>query len=96
MRFCRKILYICEYCEYNKTMVKIKSVKIYKIINEKGYTLKKFASVVGITLSELNKILNNDFNFKFISLVKLARYFDVDVDWLLNFGEIKEVTKFYL
>lgn len=96
MRLCREILYIRIYAKYNVNMVKIKSDKIVQFMKDNNFDTKKFCVVVGLSKRELNKILNNDFRFKFVSLMKLARFFDVNVDWLLDFGKTEDQTKFYL
>ena len=65
-------------------------------MKKNSYTKRQFCVNVGITEMELNKILSGNLDFKFVSLIKLARFFDVDVEWLLDFGQIKPLPKFYL
>ena len=77
-------------------MVKIKSDKIVQFMKDNNYDKKKLCINAGISKRELDKILNNYFSFKFISLVKLARFFDMPVTWLFDFGETEVQTKFYL
>ncbi len=77
-------------------MVKIKIEQIKKVMSKNSYTMKQFCEFTGVSKKEMNKILEGELNFKFISLVKLARFFDVPVDWLLDFGITEVQTKFYL
>lgn len=81
---------------YNVFMERIKNDKIWKYIQEKNYTLKQFRLLVGVSRRELNKILSGDLNFKFVSLFKLANFFQVPISWLLDSGEVEVQTKFYL
>ena len=77
-------------------MVKVKIQLIKKAMKKYNYTKRQFCVNVGITERELNKILAGDLDFKFVSLIKIARFFNYDVEWLLNFGQIKPLPKFYL
>ena len=65
-------------------------------MKQENYSNKKFANLVGITDRELNKILNGFMDFKFISLVLIARFINVPLEWLLDFGRTDVQTKFYL
>lgn len=96
MRLRRYLLYIRFNAEYNINMEKIKFEKIWQYIEENNYTLKKFRMYVGISKRELNKILAGDLDFKFVSLIKLAKFLDIPVSWLLDSGETEVQTKFYL
>lgn len=96
MRLSRILLYIRFYAEYNNNMIKIKSDKIVEFMKENNYDKKKLCTNAGISKRELDKILNNDFDFKFVSLVKLANFFNISVDWLFDFGKTEVQTKFYL
>jgi len=77
-------------------MEKIKCEKIWQYIEENHYDLKYFCLLVGISKRELNKILSGNFDFKFISLVKLARFLDIPVTFLFENNENFTQTKFYL
>lgn len=82
--------------EYNKSMEKLKYSKIWQYIEEHNYKLKKFRKDVGIYKRELVKVLSGSLEFKFSSLMKIAKFFDIPVTWLFE-GEEKEVqTSFYL
>ena len=77
-------------------MIKIKTKQIKQYMAKEKYEKKKFCVIVGITEREFDKILNNDLEFKFLSLVKLARFLNVPVDWLLDSGVNEVQTKFYI
>ena len=96
MRICRNLLYIRTDAEYNKFMEKIKFSKIWQYIEEHNYSLKQFRLDVGISKRELWKVLSGSLEFRFSSLMKIAKFFDIPVTWLFE-GEEKEVqTSFYL
>ena len=96
MQICRILLYIRVNAEYNKAMVKIKNDRIWQYIQENNYTLKQFCSLVGVSRRELNKILSGNLNFKFVSLFKLANFFQVPISWLLDDGKVEVQTEYYL
>lgn len=77
-------------------MIKVKAEKIKQYMAQENYEKKKFCVIVGITERELDKTLDNDLEFKFLSLVKLARFLDIPVEWLLDSGVPEVQTKFYL
>ena len=74
----------------------IKNDRIWQYIQENNYTLKQFCSLVGVSRRELNKILSGSFDFKFVSLFKLANFLKIPVSWLIDEGEIEVQTKFYV
>ena len=96
MQICRILLYIRVNAEYNKAMVKIKNDRIWQYIQENNYTLKQFCSLVGVSRRELNKILSGNLNFKFVSLFKLANFFQVPISCLLDDGKVEVQTEYYL
>ena len=96
MQICRILLYIRVNAEYNKVMVKIKNDRIWQYIQENNYTLKQFRSLVGLSRRELNKILSGNLNFRFVSLFKLANFFQVPMSWLIDEEDIEVQTKFYV
>lgn len=96
MQICRILLYIRVNAEYNKAMVKIKNDRIWQYIQENNYTLKQFCLLVGVSRRELNKILSGNLNFKFVSLFKLANFFQVPISWLLDDGKVEVQTEYYL
>lgn len=77
-------------------MERIKNDKIWKYIQENNYTLKQFCLLVGVSRRELNKILSGNLNFKFVSLFKLANFFQVPISWLLDDGKVEVQTEYYL
>ena len=84
------------FAQYNISMEKIKSSKIWKFIEENDYTLKQFRVKVGISKRELSKILTGRFDFKFSSLIKIASFCDIPVNWLIEDNKKEVQTKFYL
>lgn len=77
-------------------MEKIKYEKIWQFIEENNYSLKQLVLHAGISKRELNKILTGRLDFKFVSLVKMAKFLEIPVSWLLDNGEKEVQTKFYL
>ena len=77
-------------------MIKVKSEKLKEYMKKEKYTRKSFSNLVGITERELNKILSGYMDFKFISLVLIARFLEIPVEWLLDSGVPEVQTKFYL
>ena len=96
MHICRILLYIRIYAEYNISMIEIKRNRIKQYLRRKKYSRKKFAGMVGITVRELNKILDGEFDFKFISLILLGNYFSCDIDLLIDFKRKPVQTEYYL
>ena len=66
-------------------MIEIKRKRISQYIKKKGYTLEKFSVLTGVAVDEIDKILKGDMDFKFISLVLIANYFNASVDDLIDF-----------
>ena len=81
---------------YNKTMVSIKSDKLIEYMQKNNLTSKQFCGLAGISQRELNKILLGKFDFKFISLIKIANFLNISVDWLFKFDENEVMYSFYL
>ena len=77
-------------------MIEIKRRKINQYIKKKNYSLEKFSVLTGVAVDELNKILKGDMDFKFISLILLANYFDVSIDDLIDFKRKPVQTSFYI
>lgn len=96
MQKCRILIAFCINDEYNKIMVKVKSNKIKQYIKRSKFTQKQFCELVGITQRELSKILSGEYDFKFSSLIKLANFIQLPVEFLIDFGSVKVQTTFYL
>lgn len=75
-------------------MITIKTKEISNYIQEKNYSIPQFCEIVGITKTELSKILNGELDFKFSSLLKLSRFFKVPFDWLIN-NDVKITDSIY-
>ena len=90
------LLYMGFYAQYNIAMEKIKYSKIWQYIEEHNYNLKQFRLDVGISKKEMCKILSGSLEFRFSSLLKIAKFFDVPVSWLFEDEEKKVQTEFYL
>lgn len=77
-------------------MIEIKRRKINQYIKKKGYSLEKFSVLTGVSVEELDKILKGDMDFKFISLVLLANFFEVPIEWLIDFKQKPVQTTYSL
>ena len=77
-------------------MEKIKYEKIWQYIEMTNCNLKQFRLNVGISKKELYKVLSGSLEFKFSSLVKIAKFLDIPVSWLFDNDENSVQTKFYL
>lgn len=66
-------------------MVKeLKTSKIRGLIAEHGITQKELAEIIGISEQSMNLKLKGKRQFKANEIGKIARYFDIEVDFLFN------------
>lgn len=77
-------------------MVSIKYDKIFEFMNMKNYSVVDICKFSGVSKREMNKILSGKLDFQFLSLVKLANFLDISVDWLINLDIPLKVNEFYL
>ena len=77
-------------------MVSIKGDRLIEYMQKNNLTSKQFCGLAGISQRELSKILLGRFDFRFISLVKIADYLNISIDWLFKFDENEVMNSFYL
>lgn len=65
-------------------------LRIKEILSQKGMTLKDFSKISGITQSNLSNYLNGNISPTLDTLIKIAKFLDVELVDL--FGEKEEVA----
>lgn len=76
-------------------MVSFRFDKINEYLLVKNYSIGDFCKLTNISKREMKKILSGNLEFKVISLVRLAEFFDIPIDWLFS-SEFDEIDRFYL
>lgn len=59
-------------------------MNLYKLRNEKGVTQKELASVLGVTIRTITNYENGSREPNIATLLALADYFDVSLDYLVG------------
>ena len=65
-------------------------MNLYKLRNEKGVTQKELASVLGVTIRTITNYENSSREPNIATLIALADYFDVSLDYLVGRSEVRE------
>jgi transcriptional regulator with XRE-family HTH domain len=58
---------------------------IDKIRIEKGYSIREFASLCEISKSQVNELGNKGIDFRYSTLIKVAKGLEIPLSELLNF-----------
>ena len=77
-------------------MVTIKCDKLYEFMKMQGLTIADICKLSGVSKRQMNKILSGKLDFQFLSLVKLANFLEIPVDWLIIPRDMPEVNRFYV
>lgn len=56
----------------------IDDTRIFKYIEKNDFTPKEFCKKCRVPLTVLNKIKNNDLNYNFIYILRIAKVMDID------------------
>lgn len=59
-------------------------ILIWKMRNEKGYSLKKLEQLTGISSSQLSRLENNEIPLSWLKLEKLAKALECSVKDLID------------
>lgn len=60
---------------------------------EKGLTQEKFARTIDMPLRSYNRLESDGAKAHYDTLLKIADYYDVSVDWLMGRTDRREVNK---
>lgn len=77
-------------------MIKLKVKTIKDFMKSSKYNKNQFSELVGITRSELDIILKGNLDFKFSSIIKLANFLKIPIEWLFETPNTHVQTSFYL
>ena len=76
-------------------MVSFRFDKINEYLKLKNYSINDFCKLADIPKREMKMILSGKLEFKVILLLKLAKFFDVPIDWLFS-SDFDEIDRVYL
>jgi len=66
------------------TDIKALGERIDTLRKEKGYTIRGFAKLCGISKSQINELSNDGVDFRYSTLLKIAKGLDVSISTLLT------------
>jgi transcriptional regulator with XRE-family HTH domain len=69
----------------NPKAVKSLGKHIDKLRNERGWSMREMADYCDIDKAQVNELTNDGIDFRYTTLVKIAKGFGISVSELLNF-----------
>ena len=70
-------------------------VRLKMLRREKGITQKKLAEIVGTTQQSINKYENHNIEPDISTLITMADYFNISVDYLIGHSESRQTEELF-
>lgn len=77
--------------EHQKLLIEM-AIRIRELADNKGVHFDKIAPAIGVSTGVLSKISNAKGFVEMTIMIRLAKYFDVSLDYILGISEVKNVS----